>query len=322
MMKNDGWSALDELLKHKRLYVYTCAAALLCSLIVSLSIPRQYVSRVIVTPETKFLELKVGSGNGRLSKFFKDNSAWTTTGPDVYIEILHTSDFREKVKKLRVKTADGNFKGTYEEYLRKYMEYPWYYNIFYQHTIDDIIDDNVKYSLNRANATITLQVSSCDPLLSAIMPDMLKQLLQEKITERYHMLYLNQAADFEENLKDARKEYNEKMTEYSNFKDSHEGVHDKTYMTVQTALQAEMRKAYATCEKLRELKERCVMLAEKDDVYLTTLVNPVVAQSATNPHYIANALIWLFYNLIFTTLFILYRKKYRIAFGKEETVNG
>ena len=317
MMKSDGWSATDELFKHKRLYLYTCAAALLCSLIVSFSIPKQYVSRIIVTPETKFLELGVGAQGGRLSKFFKDNSAWTQTGPDVYIEILHTNDFRDKVKQLKVRTSDDTFKGTYEEYLNTKMEYPWYYNLFTDHTIDDIVDDNVRYSLNRSNATLTLQVSSCDPILSAIMPDMLKHLLQEKIAERYHNVYSNQAADLAEHLEDARKEYHEKMKEYSEFRDAHEGVKDKTYMTVQTALQAEMRKAYALCENYRQMKERCEMLSVKDDVYLTTLVNPIVAREATNPHYIANALLWLFYTLVFTTLFILYRKKIQLMMGKE-----
>lgn len=318
MMKNDGWSAIDELSRHKRLYIYTCAAALLCSLIVSLSIPRQYVSRIVVTPETKFLELRVGAQGGRLSKLLKDKSAWTETGPDVYIEILHTNDFRDKVKQLLVRTSDGEFNGTYEEYLRTKMQYPWFYDLFTEHTIDDIVDNNVRYSLNRANATLTLQVSSCDPLLSAIMPEMLKKLLHEKITERYHNLYANMADDMNENLQDALKDYHEKMDEYSKFRDSHEKAKDIAYMTVQTALQAEMRKAYATCEKYREMKERYEMLSVKDDVYLTTLVNPIIAQQATNPHYIANALMWLFYSLVFTTLFILYRKKIRVIMGKED----
>ncbi len=318
MKRSDDWSAIDELSKHRRLYLYTCAAAVLCSLIISFSIPKQYVSRIIVTPETKFLELQVGAQGGRLSKFLNESSVWTETGPDIYIEILHTIDFREKVKKLRVRTSDGKFAGTYEDYLKTEMDYPWYYNLFSNHTIDDIVDDNVRYSLNRGNATLTLQVSSCDPMLSAMMPEMLKQLLHEKITERYHMRYLNIAKDFEDNLKDAQAVYKEKMKEYSDFRDSHEGVKDKTYMTVQTALQAEMRRAYAQCEKFRELKERCEMLAVKGDVYLTTLVNPIVAREATNPHYIANALLWLFYSLVFTTLFILYRKKYRLLKGKED----
>lgn len=317
MMRNDNWSAIEELSKHKRLYIYTCAVALLCSLIVSLSIPTQYVSRIILTPETKFFELSVGVPNGKLSKLLKDNSAWTQTGPDVYIEILNTNDFRNEVKKLKVRTSDGKFVGTYEDYLKTCMEYPWYYNLFYEHSIDDIVDENIRYSLDRGNATITLQASSCDPLLSAIMPDMLKKLLHDKITERYHNLYANLAADMKSNLEDALKDYHEKMNEYSAFRDSHEGIKDKTYMTVQTALQKDMRNAYATCEKYRELKERFEMLSVKEDVYLTTLVNPIVARNATNPHYIANAILWLFYTFVFTSLFILYRKKIRIAMGKE-----
>lgn len=321
MMKNDHWSAIEELSKHKRLYIYTCAVAILCSLAVSLSIPTQYVSRIILTPETKFMELSVGVPGGKLSQLLKDNSAWTETGPDVYIEILNTNDFRNKVKQLHVRTSDSTFNGTYEQYLKTKMKYPWYYNLFYEHDIDDIVDDNIRYSLNRGNATITLQASSCDPLLSAMMPEMLKDILHEKITERYHNLYSNLASDMASNLDDALKDYHEKMKEYSDFRDSHEGVKDISYMTVQTALQKDMRTAYATCEKYREMKERFEMLAVKEDVYLTTLVNPIVARSATNPHYIANAILWLFYALVFTTLFILYRKKINIAFGKE-AANG
>lgn len=316
-MRNDGWSAIEELSKHRRLYLYTCAVAILCSLVVSFSIPKQYVSRVVVTPETKFLELNVGAKGGHLSKLLKENSVWTQSGPDIYIELVKTIDFRNQVKNLRVANTDSTFIGTYEEYLKTEMDYPWFYNLFREHDIDDIVDDNVRYSLNRSTATITIQVSSCDPYLSAVMPNMIKQLLHEKITERYHKLYSHRAADLAENLRDAQKVYHKKMKEYSEFRDAHEGVEDKTYMTVQTALQAEMRKAYELCEKYRELKERSEMLAVKEDVYLTTLVNPQVARSATNPHYFANMLIWLFYTFVFTTLFILYRKKLRIMQGKE-----
>ena len=312
MMRNDDWSAIEELYKNKRMYIYTCALALLCSLVISLSIPKQYVSRIIVAPETKFLELEVGAPKGSILASMKDNSAWSSSGPDVYIEYLRTPDLREEVKKLRVKTGDGDFTGTYEEYLNTRMDYPWYYNIFYNHTIDDIVDDNVKYYLDRGNATITIQVSSCDAHLSASMPDMIKELLQERIALRFRNLYTNRAVDFAANLEDAQKDYEAKFREYTSFKDSHEGIKDKTYMTVQTSLQRDMRNAQAVCEKLRELKRRCEMLAEKNDVYLTTVINSTVARSATNPHYVANALIWIFYSLIFTSLFILYRKKFTV----------
>ena len=323
MMKNDGWSALEELWKHKKLFGITCAVALLCSLVVSLSIPRQFVSRIKVSPETKFLELEVGAPKaGRLAGLLKDNSKWTTTGPDLYIEILHTTDFRNMVKQLHIATGDGGFKGTYEEYLKTYADYPWFYNLFFEHTIDDIVDSNVKYALNRGNATITIQVRSCDPYLSATMPDMIRELLEKKITERYHQLYKNMAKTYKANLDDALAKFHAKMDEYSRFKDSHEGVEDKTYMTVQTALQAEARKEKTACEKLRELKERCEMLSVKQDRYLTILVNSQMPRSASNPHYIANALIWLFYTIIFTSLFILYLKKIQLMRGKEEICNG
>ena len=186
----------------------------------------------------------------------------------------------------------------------------WWNRLMRADGINDIMERCIKYEVNTRNGMITIQVSDQNPCIASLMVDSITIRIQ-KVMEKY---MIHKAVTNYNNWKKLRystwKEYKDASRKYADFIDSNTNITQPSTKINSEQLQAEV---YRTMAVYQEAASRCKvaeMQIQRTRPLFVKIVNNTVPLNPSNPKWIQNIAIWLFYSITGTTLFILYRRKY------------
>lgn len=308
---DNSWSAGKECAKHIKLYITTSVFAIFSACIISISIPVTYTSRTKISIDSNDKNpLEKGSLISNISSALTSSKSNVLTEPLIYKDILESATFYESLKNISVKPEDKTWTLPYDAYLRQYHKSAWWYRLTGTDDIDDVMKRCIKYEVNTRNGMITIQVSDQNPYIASLMVDSITVRIQ-KVMERY---MIQKAVANYNNWKKLRnktgKEFREASRRYANFIDSNANLTQPSTKINSEQLQAEV---YRTMAIYQEAASRCKvaeMQIQRTRPLFMKIINNTVPLNSSNPKWILNIAVWLFYSIIGTTLFILYRRKY------------
>lgn len=308
---DNSWSAGKECAKHIKLYITTSVIAIFSACLISLSIPVTYTSRTKISIDSNDKNpLEKGSLISNISSALTSSKSNVLTEPLIYEDILESATFYESLKNISVKPAEKARTMPYDAYLRQHHQSAWWDRLTRADGIDDIMERCIKYEVNTRNGMITIQVSDQNPYIGSLMVDSITVRIQ-KVMEKY---MIQKAVTNYNNWKELRnrtgKEYKEASRRYADFIDSNANLTQPSTKINSEQLQAEV---YRTMAVYQEAASRCKvaeMQIQRTRPLFMKIVNNTVPLNPSNPKWIQNIAIWLFYSIIGTTLFILYRRKY------------
>lgn len=308
---DNSWNAGKECAKHIRLYIATSVFAIFSACIISLSIPVTYTSRTKISIDSNDKNpLEKGSIISNISSALTSSKSNVLTEPLIYEDILESETFYDSLKDISIKLEDRAQKMTYGDYLIQNHKSAWWNRLMRADGINDIMERCIKYEVNTRNGMITIQVSDQNPCIASLMVDSITIRIQ-KVMEKY---MIHKAVTNYNNWEKLRystwKEYKDASRKYADFIDSNTNITQPSTKINSEQLQAEV---YRTMAVYQEAASRCKvaeMQIQRTRPLFVKIVNNTVPLNPSNPKWIQNIAIWLFYSITGTTLFILYRRKY------------
>ncbi len=248
-------------------------------------IPRHYAVTVKLAPEYG----ESAGGGGALS------SAASMIGlnlggqgadaivPEFYPDIVKSTDFLVPIMEAKAVTLDGDFEGSYAEYVLKKEKFPWWlklmgkvkslvskkpvpFNTSSEYKINPFmltkaesdlmkrISTNIGCAVDEKTGVITLTFKAQDALVAANMANTVKEELQSFITkyrtEKNKVEYLHSTAMCDT----AYIKYVNAQKEYAEYVDKHQGVSKQIYKIEEERLAGEMQMAFEIYNTLYQQK--------------------------------------------------------------------
>lgn len=268
---------IDLLKKNKRRYIKAAAITFVVAAIYALSLPKEYTASTTMAPE--FTTGSSMSGlTGLASMAGIDLSKMTAEEdalfPDLYPDIIKSTEFVDKLLKMRVTTADGELTTDLKTYLADHQSMAWWdYGILFLKRLLPKKDKNQKpvadgasggengplvysekelmmllglsksISLKQELKTgiITVTTTAQDPLIAAVLADSVSSQLQNYIFNyRTHkasvdLAYANRLSE------KAKQEYDEATRAYASYADRHHNTILESSTTRRDYLENEMQ---------------------------------------------------------------------------------
>lgn len=290
MNENTNQTTIDiialfkTLWNRRKVFYWVLPITFVVSSALILCVPRYYKCEVILAPETQ------NAGGGSLQSLassfgFNMNNM---TGADalypmIYPDIVSSPDFLVTLFDKQVVTTDGEYNGTYYNYIRTKRRAPFWtrwkgkllslitprskenalpltdtnsINVFslnrMQKSVISYMQENITCTVNKKTEIITLSVNAQDPLVCAMMADSLCTALQAFITDYRTAKCRTDLAYYESVMEDAYQEYQEASNKYMRYADSHSGIQLEQYRIQARNLESEMQlkqSAYTTFQK-------------------------------------------------------------------------
>lgn len=251
-----------------------------------LCVPRYYTCEVILAPEAQSSGPS-GSLQALASSFgFNMQTVGNVDAyyPTLYPSIVESPDFLIKLFDTKVATSDGEYEGTYYDYMRTKHKFVFWkrwknkilgllapkepapivkgssvdkgVNVFClsktQKGVIGLMADNIVCSVDKKTDVITISVTAQDKLVCATMADSVCVALQKFITDYRTVKNRIDLKYYEEIMNDAYCEYQQASDEYVRFVDSHSGMNLERYRIEAQNLETEMelkRSAYTSFQK-------------------------------------------------------------------------
>lgn len=317
MNLNVNFSVWKECVAHRRLFALTVLVALIGACVVSASIPASYASRARISIDTNDKDpLEKGNMLSYIKDSLTSSESNVLTEPRVYMKVLQSDMFMNSLGDVNIATTDGA-RMTFSDYLAKRERRPWW--SIGEDLLADKIKDRVKYEMNTHNFTITIQVELQDGVVACVMVDSVVNRLHGYMTDymqkKANVDYRNRLAERDK----AEAAYHEAIRRKAEFTDSNFDVERPEVALKLQALQNEVNRLMQIRNEAGVKAEMARMEIERTRPTFIKLVNNFVPSTPMHPHWIANFLIWLFYSLFATLMYVLYRKKYRM--WREANIN-
>lgn len=317
MNLNVNFSVWKECVAHRRLFALVVLVALIGACVVSASIPASYASRARISIDTNDNDpLEKGNMLSNIKALITSSESNVLTEPRIYMKVLQSGMFMKSLGGVNIATADGA-RMTFADYIAKRERRPWW--SIGEDLLTDRIKDRVRYEMNTHNYTITIQVELQDAVVACAMVDTVINRLHVYMTD-----YMQKKAnvDLRNRLAErdkAEAEYHEAIRRQAEFADANFDVERPEVALQQQTLQNEVDRLMQIRNKAGVKAEMAKMEIERTRPTFIKLVNNFVPSTPMHPHWIANFLIWLFYSLFATLMYVLYRKKYRM--WREANIN-
>ena len=283
-----------------------------------IEVPRTYSTEVKLAPEAEDMNAG-GSLSSIASSFGIDIGNMTSSDairPDLYPDLVQSTDFVSSLFKLPVKTLDGNIYTDYYTYLKKYQRAAWWQkeiknfkNKFADKpkertamtTQDDDKTNRIKVlsydeelmienirglvscSVDQKTYVITITVTDQDPLVSATVADSVRAKIQNFITD-----YRTKKATKDYNyyyglLLQAKKEYDQSCEKYARYVDTHRDVILQAYISERDQLENDMQLKLNTYNAMIAQVQNAKAKIQEHTPAFTILQNAFVPVKPTGP---------------------------------------
>ena len=304
------WSVKEECLKHKWIFLINCAIAILIAWLFSYAIPPSYdVQRKISIDASEDKLLKNADLFSKITTKLGMKEESLVTDPWLYRNILESPGFQQQLGNIIVTKEAGKPPKTFAEYLQHDYKQPWWMQWIAQKDLSELINDNIRTSVDMHNGIITIQTSAQDPNIAFSMLDSVCHRLQAYLTD-----YSRKKAEIElentrERLDRSNEKYKKAMKEYAEFVDCHTDISEPSAQIEANSLQQKVDKALAAYNKGILQHNMAEMRLSRIKPYFITLVNEMKPLQPSHPKLFINIFVWVFYTFWTTFWFILIRHK-------------
>ena len=311
--------------QRRKVFYWLWPVTFVVSAALILCVPRYYTCEVVLAPEVQ--SNTSGSLQSLASSFGFDmqRTGADAIYPTIYPDMVSSPDFLVKLFDIPIKTSDGEYEGTYYDYVAKHQKRPfwtsWKYAIitwimpkepeqtFGQKGQDGVdlfsltkaqkgairhMQENITCKVDKKTDVITFSVTAQDKLVCALMADSVCTALQTAITDyrtqkaKIDLLY------YEKMMNEAYGEYQQASNRYIRYADSHSGMNLEQYRIAATNLEREMQikqSAYTSFQK--QYLATQARIQENTPAY-TILQSASVPMKAAGPRRVMFVLAMLF----------------------------
>ena len=345
----DGKLDLDKLFKvFKKYWWMFLLNCLIFGAIAALLIieePRTYTTDVCLAPEAEYAP--AGGGLSSIASSFGIDIGSVTSSdairPDLYPDLVSSSDFILDLFKLPVKTIDGNVYTDYYTYLKKYQRTSWWKSKIHkfmlkfkdkpmdrqeityeksggkntnsqiqllsydQEQMIEVLRGLINCSVDKQTYTINISVTDQDPLICATVADSVRLKIQNFITDYRTRKASNDYDYYYKLLRQAKTEYEASCKEYAKYVDSHRDVILQSYISERDQLENDMQLKLNTYNAmLTQAQNAKAKIQEKTPVF-TVLQNATVPVKPTGPKRMMFVFGIVFMTFLITAVFVVVR---------------
>lgn len=314
-MQTTSWSALRELSKHRKQYLWCTLVCALLGFAFAFSLPTEYSAQVKIADENIDNELSFHIPDWEWKKLSHRDANLAQEDILTFPKILDSRDFQTEISAIQVPGKNM----TYGDYLYQYHKRPWtqqlsnfIMKIFGDYNDSDfryeLIHEAVKYNIQPQYALATLQVTDNDPYISACMVDSVRQHLLTWI-----LRYRNTKA--EEDIRVARDVVAQNKADYdlairrlSEYTDSHRGLKTAESQSQVAVLRGDAKTAFDVYSIAMMEYTRAEASAHQTSTSFATLKNATVPLSPVSPSYFGYIMAFVTIGWLLLTWRILYKK--------------
>ena len=328
---------IKVMLKYKKLYLITCGIAFIFGLIISFSLPKQYKSRVMLSPETSDGNKSLGS-LGSLTSLIGANInllGQDAINPQYYPNVMQSTKFIVSLFDIKLESADGQLNVTLYDYCKNHQKQPWWSalnptklfsnkqkeegklkkklipGVYLTQEEEDIVNDirnMLTCKFNPQDEFITITANAQDPLISTELVDSASNRLQSFIIE-YRTSKARHDKEYLQNLyNEAGERYQKARIQYANFFDSYEKAVLQSYVTRRDELENQMQLEYTIYSQLaQQLQMAKAKVMERTPVF--AVIEPAtVPLRKDSPKTMLIVIGWIMVAFIGTTSWIFLKR--------------
>ncbi len=304
----DFFELLDVLKKNKKRLCITCIAAAVIGVALAFCVPRIYKSSVMLAPEESSSNLlsNFSSLASMVGMDMKMNNSSDAIYPEIYPDLMESTDFMVGLFDTKVKSKDGKIDTTYYVYMDKFHKIPfWEYPKTWatelsrklsskdsgandlkvdpfrltkkQSEIMKAMNADIDCSVDKKTSVITITVTAQDPLIAATLADSVKERLQIFITNYRTNKARNDMAYMEKLYQEAKDSYTKARQTYASYSDTNQDLVLEAFKSKQEDLENEMQLKYNIYTQVtQQLQMARAKVQERTPAF-------TVVQSATVP---------------------------------------
>lgn len=335
---------LIRLLKEdkKKLLVYSIVAGVI-GVAISFGTPHTYKSTVMLAPEES------GAGfSGSLSSIaslvgmnMKIGQTGDALYPEIYPDLVSSSDFIIGLFPIQVNTKKGDVKCTYYEYLVNHQklgitDYPKAGIMMLlekfkepepdkklgggerkgpiilsrkQKDIADGINGNINCAVDKKTNVITITVTDQDPLVAATMADSVKQHLQVAITEYKTKKAKIDVTYMEKLFAEAKQDYDKARKAYAAFVDANVDIELQYYKSKEEDLENELQLKYNIYQQVFEQLQLSRAKVQERTPAFTVMQSATVPVKHSDRPKITTLAIWMILGFLFRLGILFWKNK-------------
>ena len=324
------WQALK---KHRKLYYIVLPIAFVVAMVIAKSIPPYYKCEVLLAPESD----GGGSSMGQLASLASSfgvniggggNAGGDAITPSLYPDLMKSTDFKTSLFPIKVHGKKDKASMTYYDYLKNEWKEPWWEDFFglmapekkkdtlvnnfeltgEQTRIAGMINKNVVCKIDKKTGLISINVTTQDPYIAALLADSVKSRLQDFLTD-YRTQKSRHDLEYAEMLQvQAKKDYEHARQKYVEFVDANQDIVLESIRQKQTDLENDLQLQYNNYNTLSAQVLAYKAKVQEATPAFTTLQRATVPLGPAGPNRNQILFVCVFLAALFTTIWILYKE--------------
>jgi uncharacterized protein involved in exopolysaccharide biosynthesis len=324
------WQALK---KNRKLYYVVLPVAFVVAIVIAKSIPTYYKCEVILAPEA-------GGGSGSMGQLASlassfgvslgggGNAGGDAITPTLYPDLMKSTDFKTSLFPIKLHGKKDKTSMTYYDYLKNEWKEPWWEDFFglmapekkqdtlvnnfeltgEQARIAGMIMKNVVCKIDKKTNLISINVTTQDPYITALLADSVKTRLQDFLTE-YRTQKANHDLEYAEMLQvQAKKDYEHARQKYVEFVDANQDIVLESIRQKQTDLENDLQLQYNNYNTLSAQVLAYKAKVQEATPAFTTLQRATVPLGPAGPQKNRIIMICIFMAVVITTLYVLVKE--------------
>ena len=323
------WQAIKN---NRKLYYIVLPIAFVVAVVIAKSIPTYYQCEVLLAPESGG-----GGGTSQLASLASSfgvslggggNAGGDAITPSLYPDLMKSTDFKTSLFPIKVHGKKDKTTMTYYDYLKNEWKEPWWKDFFglmapeskpdtlvnnfeltgEQARISGMIMKNVVCKIDKKTNLISIDVTTQDPYIAALLADSVKARLQDFLTE-YRTQKSRHDLEYAEMLQSqAKKDYEHARQKYVEFVDANQDVVLESIRQMQTDLENDLQLQYNNYNTLSAQVLVYKAKVQEATPAFTTLQRATVPLGPAGPKRGQMIMLCLFVAALFTTIWVLLKE--------------
>lgn len=324
------WQAFK---KNRKFYYIVLPVAFVVAIVIAKSIPTYYKCEVLLAPESGGGSSSMGQLASLASSFGVSlggggNAGGDAITPSLYPDLMKSTDFKTSLFPIKIHGKKDKTSITYYDYLKNEWKTPWWEDLFglmapekrkdtlvnnfeltgEQTRIAGMINKNVVCKIDKKTNLISINVTTQDPYIAALLADSVKTRLQDFLTE-YRTQKSRHDLEYAEMLQvQAKKDYEHARQKYVEFVDANQDVVLESIRQKQTDLENDLQLQYNNYNTLSAQVLAYKAKVQEATPAFTTLQRATVPLAPAGPNERLVIFACLFFAALFTTVWILYKE--------------
>lgn len=335
-MEIDIVGVIQKVLKEKKLLLGFVVVFAVLGVIVALDTTKEYTANVVLAPEISGSGGMLDNLSGLASMvgidLSKGNADVDAIYPEIYPDVVSSSDFIVRLFNVNVKTEDDSLGKTYYEHLTKDVHISfWLYpkfllsklfakhipkgvnvnkvNVFNltkgQYAICNEIRNNVSCSVDKKTSVITISVKDNDRLVSAIIADTIQSRLQQYIIMYRTKKARTDLAYSQKLFTEAKSNYIKAQQTYGSYADANTDVILESFRSKRDEMENDMQLRYNMYTQLAQQLQLAKAKVQDRTPVFTIIQSATIPLSASSTPRSYIVILYMFIGVIIDALWVI-----------------